>query len=216
MSDVDGDKNQTSVISIKSVKTDPKNTRVRDQVAKDNLERSLRQFGPGRSIVLDGDNIVRAGNGTLEAAEDAGFSEVLVVEPKPNQIVAVRRSDWSGVKAAAYGVQDNRATDLSRNDPTTLAEVLEMVRNSEDADVAIEDTGFTSAQVDELLEKAGSEGDEIPLDEASSPKAGDYLSWSDEKIPLTEAESQALTAKLKTHVLANATIYGFVASLLEK
>ena len=57
---------------------------------------AVKQFGPARSIVVDGKDIVRAGNGTLEAFVANGGTEILKVHPGPNQLVAVVR-DWSAV-----------------------------------------------------------------------------------------------------------------------
>ena len=45
------------------------------------IRRSLEEVGPFRSIALDGDGIVRAGNGVLEQAQALGL-KVRVVEAK--------------------------------------------------------------------------------------------------------------------------------------
>src|SRR3954469_25269728 len=68
-------------VSIDSLHIDPANVRVHDERNKSTIRASLARFGAGRSIVLDRNNVVRAGNGTLEQARQAGFDEVLVVEP---------------------------------------------------------------------------------------------------------------------------------------
>ena len=61
----------------------------------------MEEFGPARSVVLDSRDTVKAGNGTLEAFAAAGGTEVLVVEPAPGQLVAVKRKDWSKRKPTA-------------------------------------------------------------------------------------------------------------------
>src|SRR5271157_5885560 len=93
-------------ITLDSVHQDPANVRLHPERNQAAIRSSLARFGPGRSIVLDGRNIVRAGNGTLEQAQAAGIDEILVVEPKPNQLVAVKRSDWSPSEATAYSIAD--------------------------------------------------------------------------------------------------------------
>lgn len=160
---------QVQSLSIDSLHIDPSNVRVHDERNKSTIRASLARFGAGRSIVLDKNNVVRAGNGTLEQARQAGFDEVLVIEPKPNQIVAVKRPDWSDTVATAYSLQDNRSTDLSRNDDAALAATLEAVRN-EDA-FLLEATGYTDDEVDELLrtlanEVLGPEADGKEYDES--------------------------------------------------
>jgi hypothetical protein len=99
-------------IPIDDIHIDPANARVHGDRNRATIRASLARFGPGRSLVLDGNNVVRAGNGAIEEARQAGFDEVLIVEPKANQLVAVKRADWSATEAAAYGIADNRSTDL--------------------------------------------------------------------------------------------------------
>lgn len=57
------------------------------------LENSLGQFGAGRSILLDKNNRIIAGNKTVENAGLIGLEDVLIVETTGRQIVAVKRTD---------------------------------------------------------------------------------------------------------------------------
>ena len=57
------------------------------------IEESLRKFGAGRSILIDKNNRIIAGNKTVENAVNAGLDNVIVVETDGNQIVAVKRRD---------------------------------------------------------------------------------------------------------------------------
>lgn len=57
------------------------------------VETSLRQFGAGRSILLDKNNRIIAGNKTVENAATIGLENVIVVETTGDQIVAVKRTD---------------------------------------------------------------------------------------------------------------------------
>ena len=57
------------------------------------VETSLRQFGAGRSILLDKNNRIIAGNKTVENAAAIGLENVIVVETTGDQIVAVKRTD---------------------------------------------------------------------------------------------------------------------------
>ena len=104
--------------------------------------------------MLDSRDIVRAGNGTLEAFQAAGGTEVLVVEPEPGQLVAVKRKDWSRTEAIAYAVADNRIGDLATYDNTGLAEVLRGLE-SEQFDLAA--VGFTGDEIDALCESLGTD-----------------------------------------------------------
>ena len=57
------------------------------------LEKSLRQYGAGRSILLDKNNRIIAGNKTAGKALEIGLDDVIVVETDGNQVVAVKRTD---------------------------------------------------------------------------------------------------------------------------
>ena len=57
------------------------------------IEKSLRQFGAGRSILLDKNNRIIAGNKTVENAGQIGIEKVLIVETTGEEIVAVKRTD---------------------------------------------------------------------------------------------------------------------------
>lgn len=135
-------------VPLSDLHLDPANVRRHPERNKATIRASLTRFGPGRSLVLDGKNVVRAGNGTLEQAAEAGINEVLVVEPKPNQLVAVRRPDWSPSEATAYAIADNRSAELAEWDDVGLAEQLESLQ-AEDLD--IEAIGFSEAEVEEML-----------------------------------------------------------------
>lgn len=112
-------------VPIDTLKGDPENARKRNARGKNAIESSVRKFGAARSVVLDGDGVVRAGNGTVEAARKAGIRDVLVVETDAKTLVAVKRKDWSDAEAKAYGLADNRTTDLSEFDPEALAASLD-------------------------------------------------------------------------------------------
>lgn len=57
------------------------------------IEKSLSKFGAGRSILLDKNNRIIAGNKTIENAGSIGLDDILVVETDGKQIVAVKRTD---------------------------------------------------------------------------------------------------------------------------
>ena len=112
------------MMDISELKPDPANPRERTTPNRVTLAKSLEQFGLARSIVLDADNTVIAGNGTVEAAIAAGKTRVIVVDVRGDELVAVRRSDWTADQARAYAVADNRSSELSRWDIGNLDDSL--------------------------------------------------------------------------------------------
>ena len=57
------------------------------------IEKSLRQFGAGRSVLIDKNNRIIAGNKTQENANAAGIDDVIIVETDGTKLVAVKRTD---------------------------------------------------------------------------------------------------------------------------
>lgn len=81
--------------SIKELKFDDKNFNKHTEFGMSLLEKSLKENGAGRSILIDKDNNIIAGNGIIEAAGQAGFDKVKIVETTGDEIVAVKRMDVS-------------------------------------------------------------------------------------------------------------------------
>lgn len=80
------------------------------------LEDSLQSVGVGRSIVVDKNGKIPAGNKTLEAAVNAGFEDVLEIEDDGKTLIVHKRSDWDlddplGA-ARKYAYLDNRVSEV--------------------------------------------------------------------------------------------------------
>lgn len=80
---------------LNELKFDDKNFNKHTEFGMSLLEKSLRQNGAGRSILLDKDNNIIAGNGVVEAAGQIGLDNVKIVETTGDQIIAVKRTDIS-------------------------------------------------------------------------------------------------------------------------
>jgi hypothetical protein len=92
----------TEIVPLSALTPDPANARKHPERNRQAIRGSLKRFGPGRSIVLDGKNVIRAGNGTVQEASEAGITEVVILDLEPHQIGAVRRKDWSETEATGY------------------------------------------------------------------------------------------------------------------
>lgn len=81
------------------------------------LEQSLNEDGAGRSIVVDMNGNVPAGNKTLEAAMLAGIEDVIEIETDGKALIVHKRVDWdlSDPHGAArrYAYRDNRTSQVS-------------------------------------------------------------------------------------------------------
>jgi DNA modification methylase len=122
-------------VPLGSISADPANTRVHDERSIEALKGSLRRFGQQKPVVLDEAGVVIAGNGTLEAARQMGWTHIAAVT-----------SDLGGIDRAAYSIADNKIAELSTwNEAALKSTVQELPR-----DVA-EAAGFTAAELDEMF-----------------------------------------------------------------
>lgn len=108
---------------ISDFKHDKKNARRRTARGHEAIEHSLRELGAGRSIVIDKNGAIIAGNGVIESAEKAGITEVQVIPSDGSKIIAVQRLDLdldTDDKAKQLAVADNRTGELAEWVPENL------------------------------------------------------------------------------------------------
>jgi hypothetical protein len=90
------------------------------------VEHSLRQYGAGRSILVDKAGRVIAGNQVLEVAADLGLDDTVVVRTDGRKLVVVQRTDLDldSPAARALAVADNRSSEVGLSwDPGVLADL---------------------------------------------------------------------------------------------
>jgi ParB-like chromosome segregation protein Spo0J len=130
-------------VKVDSIHMDPANVRRHPERNLDTIKASLARFGQQKPIVVDADGIVRAGNGTLEAARALNWGNVAIV-----------RTPLKGSEATAYAIADNRSSELAEWDETGLAEQLRALQ-SEDFD--LDAVGYSGDEVDALIERLASD-----------------------------------------------------------
>ena len=86
---------------IKDLHPDPVNRRTHTPRNIGLITDALHQVGAARSIVIDEDDVVLAGNGVIEAAADAGITKLRVIEADGHEIIAVRRRNLSQSKSGS-------------------------------------------------------------------------------------------------------------------
>ena len=113
---------------IKDLKFDDKNFNKHTEYGMSLLEKSLRENGAGRSILIDKDNNIIAGNGIVEAAGQAGLEKVKIVETTGDEIIAVKRTDLKldSKKGREMALADNATAsiDLDWNDELISEEAV--------------------------------------------------------------------------------------------
>ena len=93
------------------------------------LDHSLRQYGAGRSLLVDKHGRIIAGNKTAQAAADIGLDDVILVPTDGTKLVAVQRTDLDleqdkAARELAYA--DNRVGQLDLDfDPAVILADIE-------------------------------------------------------------------------------------------
>lgn len=103
------------VIRTSDLSLDPNNARTHNARNIEVIANSLKSFGQRKPLVVTRDNIVIAGNGTLEAARSLGW-EFITIARVPDT--------WSHEQVVAYALADNRSAELADWNPDVLAEQL--------------------------------------------------------------------------------------------
>jgi len=112
-------------IPIESLTSDPSNARKHNQKNLEAIKGSLKKFGQQKPIVISHENIVIAGNGTLAAAISLGWKSIDAV-----------KTDLKGSDLTAFGIADNRTSELAEWDDAELAKMLDALK-AEDFDISI-------------------------------------------------------------------------------
>lgn len=103
------------ITKIEDLTPDPGNANEGTERGLAMLENSLQKYGAGRSILVDKDGVVIAGNKTLERAVDLGFP-VRVIKTDGKELVVVQREDLDldseDGKARELAYADNRSSEV--------------------------------------------------------------------------------------------------------
>lgn len=126
-------------IKIGDLKLDPDNARTHDQKNLAAIAGSLELFGQRKPIVITADNVVVAGNGTIQAAKLLDWEKVSCVRIP---------ADWTSDQIKAYALADNRTAELAKWDEQILGiQLLELSEN----DFPIEQFGFMQEEKPEKI-----------------------------------------------------------------
>ena len=101
--------------NISELKFDDKNFNDHSEYGMSLLEKSLQKFGAGRSILIDKNNQIIAGNGVIEAAGNIGLEDMQIVETTGDKIVAVKRTDieLNSKKGRGLAMADNAVNEAN-------------------------------------------------------------------------------------------------------
>ena len=107
------------------------------------IEKSLRQFGAGRSVLIDKNNRIIAGNKTHANAEAVGLDDVIIVETDGTKLVAVKRTD--------IDLDSKEGREMALADNATVKVDLEW--DAEELNAVAYDFGIDAEEWDVALEE---------------------------------------------------------------
>ena len=99
---------------MSEIKFDERNYRIHNEKNKRVIRRSLENCGAGRSVLMDNDNVLIAGNGVYEQAQELGL-KVRIIESDGKELIAIKRTDLSTEddRRKALALADNHSSDTS-------------------------------------------------------------------------------------------------------
>lgn len=132
---------------------DPRNARTHNRRNLDVIKASLRRHGQRKNLVVTADGEVKAGNGTLAAAMELGWTK-LWGGPAPKKEEEARH----------YAIVDNRSAELAEWDAEVLGSEIEYFSDLPEYGAAgLEEMGFSSSEVEGYVRREQIDGaDEVP------------------------------------------------------
>lgn len=152
-------------ISTNSIFQYKNNPRLHNAKQIKQIAKSINSAGFINPVLLDDKNVLIAGHGRLQAAKELGLAEV----------PAIRIKHLSESQIRAYRIADNKIAENSTWDEELLRVELDYFSHI-DLDIDIESTGFTTPEIDILLdESSSSDKEESPPPPPSDPvtRSGD-------------------------------------------
>ena len=177
------------IIDIEELAQDAHNFNKGNEQGQQLMERSFKELGAGRSILLDRNGNIIAGNKSQQAAIAAGIKKVRVIETTGDELVAVKRTDVDidSAEGRKMAYLDNLTTQVNLTwDETELEAVQADVEGFEVADF-----GFDIADLPQVVmpaDKQGEgEGDPNAGADVNPDDYGDEIGWKGgDKSPFTQ------------------------------
>ena len=197
--------------SINDLHNDPKNARKRTDRSSKLIKQSLEQYGAARSIVIDENNRILAGNGTIAGAKAAGIKNLKIIEANGDEIIAVKRSNLTEDQKVGLAIADNRTGDLSEWD----IDMLEQLSKEHDLN-----DFFDKKELDDILSKKEilpteglTDSDDVPdVPEEPVTKEGDLYILGNHRLLCGDSTNIQHVEKLmdgkKAHLLHADPPYG--------
>src|ERR1700688_4322601 len=135
----------------------PRHARTHSRKQIRQIAESIRRFGFTNPVLIDGENRILAGHGRVEAAREIGITTA----------PCLRVDHMSAAEKRAYVLADNKLALNAGWDEELLAlELKELM--SADIEFSVDVTGFSIAEVDQLIDGLAPEEPNDPADDELS------------------------------------------------
>ena len=168
-----------------SINFDSRNYRKHSDKNKKLINKSLKECGAGRSIVIDNEDNIIAGNGIYEQAQKLGI-KTKIIETDGSELIVVKRTDLAtdDDKRKQLAVMDNSSSDSSEFD-------FELLKDDFDTET-LNDWGLDVDFKDdkEIIE------DEVPEEVETRCKLGDIWQLGEHRLMCGDSTSITDVEKL--------------------
>jgi DNA modification methylase len=145
-------------LSLGELRPQPRNARTHTKKQIRQIADSIRTFGFTNAILIDDEKTILAGHGRIEAAKSLGMTK----------IPCVRLSDMTAAQKRAYVLADNKlALSAGWDEELLTIELQELTACHLDFDIEI--TGFSTAEIDGLVDSLKPEEQGDPADDQLPP-----------------------------------------------
>ena len=170
-----------------NIKFDAHNYRKHSDKNKSLINKSLKECGAGRSIVIDNDGEIIAGNGIYEQAQKLKIP-TKIIETDGSELVVVKRTDLNtnDEKRKQLAIMDNSTSDSSEFDLDSLQADFD-VEQLQDWGLDVE---FESLEEKEIIE------DEVPEEVETKCKLGDIWQLGNNRLMCGDSTSITDVEKL--------------------
>ena len=170
------------------------------------LDRSFDKFGAGRSILIDKNNCIIAGNKSVKSALSNGISKCRVIETQGDELVAVRRIDidLSSSEGREFALADNATSKANFNlDYNNIMQAVDDVKLDTEA-WGIKDLPSLLVEFKESKKTKEEKREE-------DKKKFIFKGYS---VPMTDEEYEQLTNLVDEYFDDYGVVVGFIGNLL--
>ena len=153
------------------IKKDKNNIKIHTEESSKAVNKSLKDLGAGRSILIDADNTLIGGEGVMDEAEKLGI-KVRIIDSDGSELIAVRRTDlkYSDPKRKALALAEakvqeceDKLEDLA-SEPHNVWWNVQKLNSKKDKDLAIARKHIEDSIADIIFERSNMTEEDLKIE----------------------------------------------------